>query len=341
MISEATFIAPQAGGYANIPGIWNEEQITAWKKVTDAVHAQGSYIFLQLWALGRAALPRILERESGLSCSDPTTSPYVSCSSIRLSNRKPSSPTPRALSIPEIKQYVQWYAQAAENAVKHAGFDGVEIHGANGYLVDQFLQDVSNKRTDAYGGSVENRARFALEVLDAVVQRVGPRKAALRISPWSPYQDMGMADPIPTYTYLIHQILKRHPELAYLHATEARLDNPRAAPNQIVAATDEYVSEGSENDFIRELWSKKGKQLITAGGYTRETGMQIADRKGDLIAYGRLFISNPDLPYRLMKGIPVEKGDRNTYYATTAKGYVDYPFSPEFLEEKRHHRSRL
>lgn len=151
------------------------------------MHEKGSYIYLQLWALGRAAIPHVLESELGRSCTGED-SPYVSCSPIPLSTRKPTAPVPRALKPAEIEQYVQWYAQAAENAVQHAGFDGVEIHGANGYLVDQFLQDGSNKRTDRYGGSVENRARFALEVLDAIVKRIGPKKTGLRLSPWSPYQ---------------------------------------------------------------------------------------------------------------------------------------------------------
>ena len=149
--------------------------------MTDAVHAQGSFIFLQLWALGRGANPQVLAAELG------DTSQYISASAIPLSTHR-GGPAPRPLTQEEIAQYAAWYAQAAENAVVHAGFDGVEVHGANGYLVDQFLQDVSNTRTDAYGGSVENRARFALEVIDAVVARVGARKTALRLSPWGPYQ---------------------------------------------------------------------------------------------------------------------------------------------------------
>ncbi|KAF9556884.1 FMN-linked oxidoreductase [Agrocybe pediades] len=330
LISEATFIAARAGGYANAPGIWSEEQVEAWKAVTAAVHAKGSYIYLQLWALGRAGVPRQLEKELGRKASEV----YVSASSIPLSNRSSKDPSPRALSIPEIEEYVQLYAQAAENAVKLAGFDGVEIHGANGYLVDQFLQDVSNKRTDKYGGSIENRSRFALEVLDAVVNRVGQRKTGLRLSPWSDHQDMGMKDPVPTYTYLINTILQKYPDLSYLHVTEKRLYVPQAG--QPVAATDEFVTEGQENDFIRKLCSAKGMPLITAGGYTRETGIRIAETKGDLIAYGRLFIANPDLPYRLQRGLPVEKGNRKRYYSRGSldpTGYTDYSFSEQFVQE--------
>ena len=157
----------------------------SFTQVTDAVHQKKSFIYLQLWALGRAANPRQLSKESQQS-GQPL--PYTAPSPIRLSTSNPSDPTPRALTLTEISEYIELYAQAAENAVHKAGFDGVEIHGANGYLVDQFLQDVSNTRTDAYGGSVENRARFGLEVLDAVVKRVGAKKVGLRMSPWSPYQ---------------------------------------------------------------------------------------------------------------------------------------------------------
>ncbi|KAF5310223.1 hypothetical protein D9619_010253 [Psilocybe cf. subviscida] len=335
LVSEATFIAPQAGGYGNAPGIWSQKQIDAWKKVTAAVHANGSYIYLQLWALGRAAISRQLEKELGVSASDPHASPYIAPSSIPLSTYDPADPPPRELSIPEIEEYVQLYAQAAENAVRLAGFDGVEIHGANGYLVDQFLQDVSNTRTDRYGGSVENRARFALEVVDAVAQRVGAKRTALRISPWSPHQDMGMEDPIPQFSYLVNELRQRHPDLAYLHTTAKRLNG--VVKGQVTASNDVFLVNGNENDFLRDLWSRHGKRLITAGGYTRESGLKAAEEKGDLVAYGRLFISNPDLPYRLMKNLPVDKGDRSRYYSRASidsKGYTDYPISPALLEEK-------
>lgn len=156
--------------------------------MTEAVHAKGSYIYLQLWALGRSAPPKALAEE--LETTPGSPSPYVGASSIPLSTRPATDPLPRPLTEIEIAEYVELYAQAAENAVKFAGFDGVEIHGANGYLIDQFLQDVSNNRTDGYGGSVKNRTRFALEVIDAVVQRVGASKTALRLSPWNPYSGM-------------------------------------------------------------------------------------------------------------------------------------------------------
>ena len=181
LITEATFIAERGGGSNNVPGVWNDEQVRAWKKVADAVHDAGSYIFMQIWALGRAAQP------SHLANDDPSL-PYVSSSAIPLKSRPETDPKPRPLTIPEIKEYIQLFGQAAENAVHGAGFDGVEIHGAHGYLIDQFLQDVSNNREDEYGGSIENRCRFALEVIDEVVKRVGAEKVGLRISPWSRFQ---------------------------------------------------------------------------------------------------------------------------------------------------------
>ena len=181
LITEATYIAAKGGGSDHVPGVWNDEQVKAWKRVADAVHEDGSYIFMQIWALGRAATPKVLAAE------DPSF-PYVSSSDVPLSSRPSTDPAPRPLTIPEIQEYVKLFGEAAHNAVHGAGFDGVEIHGAHGYLVDQFLQDVSNKREDEYGGSVENRSRFALEVVDEIVRRVGAEKVGIRISPWSRFQ---------------------------------------------------------------------------------------------------------------------------------------------------------
>ncbi|KAJ7931737.1 hypothetical protein B0H13DRAFT_1957416 [Mycena leptocephala] len=296
LISEATYIAARAGGYPHAPGIWSEEQIAAWKKITDAVHAKGSYMYLQLWALGL--------RDA-----------YVSASDVPISGQEP----PRPLSVEEIQEYVSLYATAASNAVHKAGFDGVEIHAANGYLLDQFLHDRSNVRTDAYGGSVENRARFPLEVAEAVVKAVGQKKTAMRISPWGTYNDMHFDHPKPTYTHLITELRDRYPEFAYLHVVEPRADG---------GETVEHIKEGYSNDFIRDIWGDR--QLISAGGYTRETALAAAEEKGDLIAFARPYIANPDLPYRLIHGIALAVGNRALYYAPGSvdpKGYTDYPFA--------------
>ncbi|KAJ6520563.1 hypothetical protein C8R45DRAFT_64209 [Mycena sanguinolenta] len=309
LISEATLIAPRAGGYKHAPGIWSDEQISAWKTVTDKVHAKGSYMYLQLWALGRTADVETLA-EDGL--------PYVSASDIPVHG----GATPHPLTIEEIEEYVQLYATAASNAVHRAGFDGVEIHAANGYLLDQFLHDGSNVRTDRYGGSIENRTRFPLEVVDAVVKAVGQKKTALRVSPWGTVQDMQFVngDPKPTYTSLVTQLRDRFPDLAYLHVVEPRVDGSQTVD----------IQDGYSNDFIRNIWGGGERRLISAGGYTRESAMAAADEKGDLVAFGRPYIANPDLPYRLLHAIALSVGNRALYYAPGSadpKGYTDYPFA--------------
>ncbi|TFK90893.1 NADH:flavin oxidoreductase/NADH oxidase [Polyporus arcularius HHB13444] len=310
LITEATFIAPYAGHFSpHAPGVWNEEQTAAWKRIADAVHERGSFIYMQIWALGRAAVPAALKAES-------PDYPYVSASAIPLSDRPED--VPRALTIPEIKQYVEAFAQAARNAVHGAGCDGVEVHAAHGYLIDQFTQDVSNKRTDEYGGSIENRCRFALEVIDAVVAAVGAKKTAFRISPWSTFQDMRMEDPILTFTYLVSQVLERHPDIAYLSVVEPGL----------AGGIDIEARQGESNDFLRKLWLPRA--FISAGRYTRESAIKRADETGELIAFGRRFISNPDLPLRLRKNIPLIPWERATYHnPEDPHGYIDYPFAEE------------
>ncbi|KAF7977826.1 hypothetical protein HWV62_2561 [Athelia sp. TMB] len=314
LITEATLIGEKAGSYFGVPGIYTDEQITGWKKVVDAVHANGSFIYLQLWALGRTADPAEIAREN-------PSNEYTAASDIALTGY----PTPRAMTVDEIREFIQLYAVAASNAVHKAGFDGVEIHGANGYLVDQFLQDVSNNRTDSYGGSVENRSRFALEVIKAVVDTVGEKKTALRLSPWSKFQDMGMAHPEPQFAHLVSSIRSLYPDFAYLHVVEPRVDG--WADRATVPA-----SQAKERDAIFALWSPK--PLISAGGHDRATGLEAARRSGVLVAYGRLFISNPDLVRRLQENLPLTKSDRTTYYTPrdwTTTGYTDYPFAEQVV----------
>ncbi|KAJ6466402.1 hypothetical protein C8R45DRAFT_1021602 [Mycena sanguinolenta] len=305
LITEATLIAQRAGGAKNTPGIWSEDQISAWKAVTDRVHPKGSFIYLQIWALGRAVQADVLEKENITA---------VSASDIPL----PGGPKPRPLTVDEIKEYAELYAQGATNAVHKAGFDGVEIHGANGYLIDQFLHPGSNLRTDAYGGSIENRVRFALEVTEAVVKAVGQKKTAFRISPWGTWQEMHFDDPMPTYAHLVTELRDRYPDLAYLHAVEPRSDGDGDA-----SSTGAHHS----NDFLRKIWGDK--PLISAGGYTRASAIAVAEEKGDLVAFARPYIANPDLPYRLINDIALTVGDRSRYYALGSvdpKGYTDYPF---------------
>ncbi|CAE6369346.1 unnamed protein product, partial [Rhizoctonia solani] len=316
LISEAVLVSPEAGGYDNVPGIWNERQIAAWKKVVDAVHKRGSYIFLQLWAIGRAADPRVLEKE-GYS--------YVSSSPSLLERPGYPNVTPRELSKSEIKQYVENYARAARNAVYEAGFDGVEIHAANGYLIDQFNQDVCNKRTDEYGGSVENRTRFTFEVLEAVVKEVGAKRAGIRFSPWTKFQGMRMENPIPTFAYLVSEIAQRYSDLAYLHFIEPVASGSTGAEDES-RDMDSITGTFNSNDFARLIWQPR--PFFSAGGFKPESAFVEAETKDTCVVIGRYFISNPDLPERLRRGIPLSPYNRGTFYTPgpkAAKGYIDYP----------------
>ncbi|KAF8057173.1 hypothetical protein FPV67DRAFT_1456400 [Lyophyllum atratum] len=320
LIAESALIASKAGGYLNTPGIWNDEQASAWREITDKVHANGSYIFLQIRGLGRTADPAALAAED-------FSFPLVAPSPIPLSSRP--ADIPRELIVDEIQEYVQLFAQAAKNAVEKAGFDGVEIHGANGYLVDQFLQDVSNHRTDGYGGSIDARSRFGLEVVDAVANAVGAKKTAIRLSPWGTFQDMGMDDPIPQFSHFVSVLRRRQPDLAYLHVID-----PRISGN-----VERTLAARESNDFIRKIW--KPLPLIVAGGYTRDTALETAEENGDLVAFGRMYISNPDLPLRLKENIPLTPYNRKTFYiagyeAGTEIGYIDYPFANEASRKENH-----
>ncbi|PPQ70249.1 hypothetical protein CVT24_013074 [Panaeolus cyanescens] len=310
LITEGVFISPKAGGYDHVPGIWSQDQIDAWKQITDGVHEQGSYIYLQLWAIGRTANPATLE-EDGL--------PFVAPSPIALSNSK-SSIVPRELTVAEIKEYVADYVQGAKNAIT-AGFDGVELHFANGYLPDQFLQENSNQRTDEYGGSIENRSRFPLEIVKAVTDAVGEDRTGLRVSPWSTFQDMRMKDPVPQYTHFVSSLKKNHPNLSYLHAVEALERDLKANP------------PSNANGFLRDIWLPK--PFISAGGYNRETAIERTEESdGNLVAFGKLFIANPDLIRRFKNQSPLNPFDSSTFYVPSDKprtevGYIDYPFLNE------------
>ena len=305
IISEGTFISPVDGGYANAPGIYTDAQIAGWRKVTDAVHANGSAIFCQLWSLGRAAATDVSGRE-GITVS--------SASALQLDDKHL---VPKALTEEEVSARVQNYATAAKNAVA-AGFDGVEIHGANGYLVDQFTQSNSNQRTDRYGGSIENRSRFALEVAAAVSAAIGPEKTGIRLSPWSTFQGMRMQDPVPQFSHLIGGLNKLN--LAFLHVVESR----------IFGSTD---AEGNATlDFAYNLWDGP---LLVAGGYTPASAAKLVDEdhpdKDIVVAIGRYWTSTPDLPFRTQNKLDWVKYDRSTFYTPkNPRGYIDYPYSKEY-----------
>lgn len=306
IISEATFISPQAGGFSCAPGIYNEDQIRAWRKVTNAVHAKGSYILCQLWALGRAADPNVLTAEgNGL----------ISSGNLPMSK---DSAVPEPLSEEGIRTFIGYYTTAATNAIK-AGFDGVEIHGANGYLVDQFLQDNCNNRKDGWGGSIEKRARFGIEVAKSISSAIGPQRVGYRVSPFSPFQGMKMDDPIPQFKYLVEHL--RDLGIAYLHIVESRISGAGDI-------------EGTEQvDFLVDIWGNTGA-VILAGGFTPGTATDALKRHGKeniAIAFGRSFLANPDLPFRISNNLPLTEYDRATFYVEESPiGYTDYPFSHAF-----------
>ncbi|TBU50573.1 NADH:flavin oxidoreductase/NADH oxidase [Dichomitus squalens] len=313
LITESTYISAQTL-VEYTPGIYSGEQVTAWRKVTDVVHARESYIFLQISATGRMARNGLFSHRDDI--------PYVAPSPVPL----PESPDqiPRELTKEEIKDYVGWYATAASNAVYGSGFDGVEVHAANGYLINQFLNDKSNLRTDEYGGSVENRARFGLEVVDAVVTKIGQKKTAIRLSPWDAGRagDMRMDDPVPTYTYFVDQLKQKYPDLAYLHVVTG------SAPLNI-APQDATVSQ----NFINRLWAPR--PVVTTGGYDRESGLRVAEETGQLIGYSRAFSANPDLPFRLRENIALNEIDHTKHHTKgSPEGYTTYKFSKESLRSR-------
>lgn len=258
LITEATFISPQASGFPNVPGIWSQEQIQAWKKVTDAVHEKKSFIWLQLWALGRAAQPDMMEKQ-GLKVVSSSATPMPGQTG---GEGKIPAP-PHALTEEEIWEFVKMYAQGAKNAIK-AGFDGVEIHGANGYLVDQFTQDTCNKRTDKWGGSIENRSRFAIEVSKAVVAAVGAERTGIRLSPFSTFQGMLMKDPVPQFTDVATKL--KELKLAYLHVVESRISG-----NADVETTEKV-------DFLIDIWGKTSPVFI-AGGFKPDSARRAVDEE--------------------------------------------------------------
>lgn len=303
LITEANIISLRAGGYDNCPGIFNAAQIRAWREVTDVVHAKGCFIVCQLWAIGRAAQPEVLAADG-----------YKLVSSSNLP--MPGGATPEPLDEEGIQALLQDYTNAAKNAIE-AGFDGVEIHGANGYLLDQFLQENSNDRTDRWGGSIENRSRFGLEVAKAVSSAIGPEKTGYRVSPWSPYQGMGLDNAVPQFTYHIKKLAELG--LAYIHIVESRVSGP-----------DDIEAVSKQVYPFLDAWSGPGA-IILAGGFTSESAEAALEKYRSYniaIAFGRHFISNPDLPLRISKNIPLNKYDRSTFYvAKSAIGYTDYPFA--------------
>jgi NADPH2 dehydrogenase len=314
LITEATFISPRASGMDNVPGIWNAAQVAAWRSVTDAVHAKGCYIYCQLWALGRRAELAILAREEG--------GPYAVVSASAVPTQ-PGGHEPEPLTAEGIQVFIDDYVEATKNAIA-AGFDGVEIHGANGYLIDQFLSEDLNHRNDEYGGSVEKRSRFGLEVTKAVIAAAGDsQKVAIRLSPWTDHGAASLGDRVPQFQHIISQL--RPLGLAYLHLVESRISGD--------VSSGTYDTSQTRNDPLIREWGTD-QPIILAGGFSPESAAQIADLYSDyqlLIAFGRYYISTPDLPFRIQHGLELNEYDRSTFYKKkSAVGYTDYPFHPQY-----------
>ncbi|MEC4812367.1 MAG: alkene reductase [Scytonema sp. PMC 1069.18] len=305
IVTECTMVSPMSLGYINCPGIYTEEQVNGWRLVTDTVHQKGGKIFLQLWHSGRVSHPSLLNGELPVA-----PSAIAAPGQLHTPVGKVAMETPRALEIHEIPEIIEQFRKGAENA-QVGGFDGVELHGAFGYLIDQFLQDWSNQSTDEYGGSAEKRSRFMLEVVEAVASVWGADRVGIKLSPSNTYYGMGDSNPQETFSYAI-AALNRF-DLAYLHLME---------PNEVDLAKHEVMNPVTP--YFRKIY--KGT-LITNGGYDRPKGDSILNSgDADLVSFGKLFLANPDLPKRFELNAPLNEPDPKTFYGPSEKGYTDYPF---------------
>ncbi|WP_349781832.1 alkene reductase [Xanthomonas arboricola] len=303
LITEATQISPQAQGYQDTPGLYTPEQIAGWRAVTDAVHAKGGRIFVQLWHVGRVS--HVDLQPGGAAPVAPSA--IHAATKVFVNNGFVDVSEPRALELHELPGIVDDFRQAAANAIA-AGFDGVEIHGANGYLLEQFIKDGANQRTDAYGGSIENRARLLLEVVAAVSKQIGADRTGVRISPVSPASGIYGSEPQPQYDYIAEQLDALG--IVYLHVVEGATGGPRDA------APFDYAALRSK--FTRTYLSNNGYDLELANAQLRAGNV-------DLVAFGRPFISNPDLVERLHTGAALAPLNPATLYGGGAEGYIDYP----------------
>lgn len=314
LITEATAISQQGQGYADVPGLYGSEQLQAWKRVTSAVHAEGGKIVVQLWHVGRVSHHE-LQPDGG-----QPVAPSAITARTKTVLFRDGVPTyvetsePRALDASELPGIVHSYAAAARNAVETAGFDGVEVHAANGYLLDQFLKTGSNQRSDDYGGSIENRARLLLEATRAVVDAVGGGRTGIRISPVTPANDVHDENPQPLFEYVVKQLATL--ELAYIHVVEGATGGARELEDR------PFDYEALKAAY--RLAGGKGAWMVN-NGYDKPLAEEALKEGDDLVAFGKPFISNPDLVRRLREGAPLNPWDKATFYGGGAKGYIDYP----------------
>jgi N-ethylmaleimide reductase len=304
IVSEGTQIRPDGKGYVTTPGIYSPAQVEGWKKVTDAVHGAGGKIVAQIWHVGRISHP---DHTGGTAPVAPSAIRAEAKTFLPSGAYEPVA-EPRALTLDEIKQVVEDFGTAAKNAIA-AGFDGIEIHGANGYLVDQFLRNGANQRTDEYGGSIENRVRFMTETVDATIAAIGADRVGIRLSPVTPANGLSDSDPQPLFDLAVSELAKR--KIAFIHMIEGATQGPR----DIVP----------DFDFAR-LRKSFGGVYIDNNGYTPELARErVESGEVDMVAFGKAFISNPDLVERLRKGEPLAAANRETFYGGGAEGYTDYP----------------
>lgn len=310
IISEGTQVSPAGKGYMATPGIYSDAQVEGWKPITKAVHDAGSKIVAQIWHVGRVTHPDL---NGGVQPIAPSA---IAADGIAYTHAgKVALPVPHALTEAEIAQVVNEYRRGARNAIR-AGFDGVEIHGANGYLIDQFLRDGANQRSDRYGGSVENRCRFALEVVDAVVAEIGAGRVGIRLSPVTPVNGMSDGHPQPLFEHLIEELNKRG--IAFIHFIEGATGGPRDVP-------------GFDFSWARRHF--KGA-YIANNGYTRDMAIDAVEAgRADAIAFGRAFIANPDLVQRLQDNAPLNAPNPATFYTSGPVGYIDYPALEEPVQQ--------
>ena len=304
IVSEATQVSPQGVGYPGTPGIHSPEQVAGWKLVTDAVHKAGGRIYLQLWHVGRISHPS-LQPGGALPVAPSAIAPAGEA--MTYDGMKPFV-TPRALETAEISGIVEDFRRGARNA-REAGFDGVELHGANGYLIDQFLRDGSNKRTDRYGGSAANRARLLVEVMEAITGEWGADRVGVRLSPAASFNDMADSNPAATFSAAVNELNRLR--LAYLHIVEP------------IAGDSIAAGEMPDIRFFRKIW--RGALIGNKGYDLARANAVIRDGFADLVSFAALFLANPDLPERFRRGGPFNPPDRKTFYGGSAGGYTDYP----------------
>ena len=296
IISEGIPIDPLGVGYANVPGLWSQQQVEAWKPVTKAVHDKDGHIFAQIWHVGRISDPELLGGQLPVA-----PSAIAATGTVSLLRPQRSFVTSRALETHEVKGVVEAFRRGAQNA-QAAGFDGVELHGANGYLLDQFLQDGANHRTDEYGGTIENRARLMLEAADAAISVFGPNRVGMHLAPRGDAHGISDSNPAATFSYVATELGKR--KLAFIAARE-------------------HIGPDSIGPNLKKLF---GGVFVANEAIDQHTGQQLLDEgKADAVAFGKLFIANPDLPARFAKHAPLNRPEPHTFYAAGSHGYIDYP----------------